>query len=343
MPAILHSQILRVHAAAVEVGLPAKRGALLAGLPRDLVATLPDAPSPDAQLLSDLDHLNHHSRLPDGSVPLEIWLTNALALCGYRHEAEVVRELLALINAPRAVPGSAVAHAAVPAPGTTGGSTYHINIQGSTIGALGAGNGAVISGMANVRSGAPSGSAQGAPAAQPTGASTHGDPGTKTATTSHFQSIYLSYGDADLSFTRRLHEGLEARGVPVFFREDHAPGGEKHHRTARKGINDCDRVLLVCSQRSLTDQRVLNELEETLAREARQGGAEVVIPVRLDSFVTSRWNPPTPDVVYPILDRYIINFEGTEHDPIKYAKCIDRLTGALQVVPGGRDNRPLGR
>ncbi len=53
----------------------------------------------------------------------------------------------------------------------------------------------------------------------------------------------------------------------------------------RVGVNGHDRVILVCSKSSLQRPGVLNELEETLQREARDGGNAYLIPVRLDDFV----------------------------------------------------------
>src|SRR5262245_19481259 len=49
-----HDEILLLHNAAVVAGLPASRGALLAGLDPALIASLPVANSPVAQCLEDL-------------------------------------------------------------------------------------------------------------------------------------------------------------------------------------------------------------------------------------------------------------------------------------------------
>lgn len=93
MPVVPHSQILRLHAAAVAVGLTTSRDQLLAGLPQGLVAAFPSAANASAQILSDLDRLNDLGQLPDGSVPLRTWLENALALHGLHTQAAVFREV----------------------------------------------------------------------------------------------------------------------------------------------------------------------------------------------------------------------------------------------------------
>jgi hypothetical protein len=44
-------------------------------------------------------------------------------------------------------------------------------------------------------------------------------------------------------------------------------------------------VLLLCSRHSLNQKGVLNEIQETLAREARDGGASYLLPIMLDDYV----------------------------------------------------------
>ncbi len=141
MPIVVHSQILLVHAAAVAVGLATKRGALLAGIPQSLRAGLDDAQDPAARLLTDLDGLNDLGRLPDGSLPLQIWLENALALCGSRSEAGVFREVLALVRPPGGGATPSPSGGMASAPTATGGSTFNFQIHGSTIASLAVGDG----------------------------------------------------------------------------------------------------------------------------------------------------------------------------------------------------------
>jgi len=67
-------------------------------------------------------------------------------------------------------------------------------------------------------------------------------------------------------------------------------------------VNEHDRVILVCSQASLDRPGVLNEITETLQREARDGGAEYLIPITLDDYVFSGWKPKDPGVAQAIKD-----------------------------------------
>ncbi|MCX4637316.1 trypsin-like peptidase domain-containing protein [Streptomyces sp. RPA4-5] len=74
-------EIRRVLDAAVETGLadPTVRPLLLDGVMPRYRSTLPLYPAPGRQAHSDLNEMNRVERLVDGSVPLEIWLRNAVA------------------------------------------------------------------------------------------------------------------------------------------------------------------------------------------------------------------------------------------------------------------------
>lgn len=84
-----HQQVLDVHAAALQVGLAQSRTAMLSGINLGFVAGLTIASSPGAQLLQDLQELNRVGALADGTVPLKIWLKNAMTLSAFRRETAV--------------------------------------------------------------------------------------------------------------------------------------------------------------------------------------------------------------------------------------------------------------
>ena len=144
------------------------------------------------------------------------------------------------------------------------------------------------------------------------------------------QSTFISYGSPDEPFTRKLYEALHRNGVTTFFFAEHAVPGDKLHRMMRKGVNEHDRVILVCSKASLDRKGVLNEIEETLARESRDGGAAYLIPIRLDSYVFSGWAPPNPDTAQSVRDRVVADFEGADADPAKFDAALLRLIAALK-------------
>lgn len=146
----------------------------------------------------------------------------------------------------------------------------------------------------------------------------------------HMLSTFISFGGPDEPFARKLHEALEKLGVKTFFFPEHAKPGEKLHRMMRTGINDYNRVILVCSEASLDRPGVLNELEETLQREARDGGAGCLIPVMIDDYVLTRWNPKQSDVAQAVRDRVVADFRGTMGDPMAFDKALQRLVAVLR-------------
>ncbi len=74
-------EVLQVRDAALETGLadPIVRPLLFDGIMPKYRGTLPLLPAPGRQVHSDLNEMNRVERLVDGSVPMEIWLRNAMA------------------------------------------------------------------------------------------------------------------------------------------------------------------------------------------------------------------------------------------------------------------------
>jgi len=94
-------------------------------------------------------------------------------------------------------------------------------------------------------------------------------------------------------------------------------------------VNEHDRVILVCSKSALDRMGVLNEIEETLRREARNGGVSYLIPVRLDNYVFSGWNPPAM-TAQAVRDRVVADFRDALIDPVKFDSELNRLLAALR-------------
>jgi uncharacterized protein YjbI with pentapeptide repeats len=145
------------------------------------------------------------------------------------------------------------------------------------------------------------------------------------------QSTFISFGGPDELFARKLYEALHSNGVRTFFFPEHAEPGEKLHRMMRDGVNKHDRVILICSKSSLDRKGVLNEIEETLAREARDGGEAYLIPIRLDDYVFSGWKPSRLDVAQAIRDRVVADFTEAMTDQAKFDAALSKLLRALRV------------
>lgn len=92
---LLRHRILQLHELAITAGL--NRSALLSGIDKNFVAQLRRSDDASSQLLHDLDELNAIDELEDGTVPLVLWLQNAVYLAKSRPEGRkfeaVLREL----------------------------------------------------------------------------------------------------------------------------------------------------------------------------------------------------------------------------------------------------------
>jgi hypothetical protein len=97
----------------------------------------------------------------------------------------------------------------------------------------------------------------------------------------------------------------------------------------RKGVNEHDRTLLICSRSSLGRPGLLNEIEEVMARESRDGGKTYLIPIRLDDYVFSGWVPENPDLAQAVRDRVVADFR--QHDDVpQFASELAKLIAVLK-------------
>jgi len=140
-------------------------------------------------------------------------------------------------------------------------------------------------------------------------------------------TAFISYGGPDEDFAARLNKTLNDSGIKTFFFPIHAKPGEKLHHLMRDGINKYDKIVFICSQYALSRPGVLNELEEALQREAREGGEQILIPINLDNYVFTGWDPKRPGLKQAILDRVVGNFVDLDND--KYINSSRKLVAAL--------------
>lgn len=94
-------RIQALYEAAITCGLASQQDALLAGLPAAYTATLPHSGPPAARLLQTLHALSGVPALADGTVPIEIWLRNAMLLSKGRHDERIFEAVLAILPTAR--------------------------------------------------------------------------------------------------------------------------------------------------------------------------------------------------------------------------------------------------
>jgi uncharacterized protein YjbI with pentapeptide repeats len=144
------------------------------------------------------------------------------------------------------------------------------------------------------------------------------------------QSTFISYGGPDEAFARRLYDALKARGVVTFFFPQTATVGARIGDEVFRGIQVHDRVLLICSRKSLDRSGVVNEIQETLDREARDGGATYLLPITLDDYVFNGWSTKQPVLAERVGRRVVGDFRGTLRSKVKFEAALDRVVDALK-------------
>jgi hypothetical protein len=147
------------------------------------------------------------------------------------------------------------------------------------------------------------------------------------------RSTFISHGSEDEPFATALYEALHRSGVRTFYAPRHTTPGEPLHRELHTGIAGHDRTILICSRRSLDRPWVLYEIEAALRREARDGGATYLIPVRLDDYLFHGWNPPRPDLAQALRDRVVADFEGADQSDEIFRQRLGALLRALRKIP----------
>ena len=144
---------------------------------------------------------------------------------------------------------------------------------------------------------------------------------------SFYNSIFISYGGADETIAKSINNELKSKGVKTwFFPDDNIPG-VKLHKTMYDGINEYDKILLLCSQDSLNRPGVLNEVEEVFTREAKSGGQAILIPIALDDYIFSETN----DRIKRLRESRIIRTIDVNNKEV-FEKEIDKILDALKVT-----------
>jgi hypothetical protein len=143
-------------------------------------------------------------------------------------------------------------------------------------------------------------------------------------------SVFISYGGPDKHIAHAINDYLVAHGVKTWFFPDNALPGQKLHRVMSEGVAKHERVLLICSESSLSRTGVQNELERVLEREAREGGSEILIPVSIDKYVFSEWAPERRDLVDQVRSRVIAQFPASADRTDEFNIAAAKLLKALR-------------
>lgn len=142
------------------------------------------------------------------------------------------------------------------------------------------------------------------------------------------RTLFICYGGPDEASAAVINGRIKSKGVETWFFPLDYPPGEKLHRMMHDGVNQHDRVLLVCSEKSLTRPGVLNEIERVLEREAKEGGTSILIPISLDDFVFSVWAPQRPDIADQVRARVITKIDIGDEQKLEVQ--IEKIVSVLR-------------
>jgi uncharacterized protein YjbI with pentapeptide repeats len=142
-----------------------------------------------------------------------------------------------------------------------------------------------------------------------------------------FYSCFISYSALDQAFAERLYADLQAKGLRCWYFPESAKWGEPVWGEIDRGIKIYDKLIVLCSQRSLVSGPVLREIERALQREDRES-RNVLFPLRIDDYLFEQWEHPRKA---DVLAKVVGDFRGWDRGVKKYRLSFEKLLAALRA------------
>jgi len=164
-------------------------------------------------------------------------------------------------------------------------------------------------------------------------------PPNKTLTTKlihnfrQYYSVGISYAEENIEAAENLYNFLDKHGVSVMMFPTHAKTGETTDSFMFRMIQECERMILLCSEASLNKTGVLNEIDKALGKEARQPGQINIMPIWLDEYVIKGWNPANSYIATEIKRKTGLRLLDHNFNSTETKKKLKKLLDDLQKEP----------
>lgn len=158
-----------------------------------------------------------------------------------------------------------------------------------------------------------------------------------------FYTCFISYSHVDAPFARELYSTLQMRGVSCWLDEKQLRPGDDIYEEVDRGIRQWDKVLLCCSENSLTSWWVDNEIATAFEKEQRmmrERGQKLlpIIPLNLDGYLFSEVCRSGKSA--QLRQRMAADFTGWEKNRRMFDLQVERLIDALRTDAADRKTTP---
>lgn len=159
----------------------------------------------------------------------------------------------------------------------------------------------------------------------------------------NYFSCFISYSHQDREFAKRLFTVLDSRHIRCWLDERQMLPGDDIYDEVDRGIRQWDKVLLCCSEHSLSSWWVDNEINSSFEKErtlmAERGEKTLVlIPLDLDGFMFSpKWKSGKKAEVQ---SRIAARFVGWEDDQTKFDDACKKVIRTLRTDKDRKETPP---